>query len=270
MKKGYWLSLIISAVFFIFGLWTMSDYGINWDAPFRMMRGQAIIEFLLTGKEEYGRTDEVSPVLIKPGESISHYNNSASEGLKMMKGDKYLSGQMGTNNRLSYYRSDIWGSGFTLNYDPGHLPLIDELAALSNRILFEKMRLIDDIESYQLVYLLLSAAGVFLAGELAYEITKSNLAAAVSSLSLGFSPYFMAEAHINMKDPVQASFFTGAIFAMYMWVKSGGNVQIKRGLFWFGLLIMFTALALATKWNIVFFAYYCDPLAVDNSGNRRI
>ena len=74
-----------------------------------------------------------------------------------------------------------------------------------------------DIESYQLVSLLISALGVFIVAVFAIEISGSLLAGVVAGLALGLLPLFWAESHINLKDPEQAVFFTGAVWSFWHW-----------------------------------------------------
>src|SRR3989344_4804940 len=45
------LSLIIFLLYFIFGLLTISDYGISWDEPEHYHRGQAYLHYFLTGEK---------------------------------------------------------------------------------------------------------------------------------------------------------------------------------------------------------------------------
>src|SRR3989344_4228074 len=79
MKK-YLLPLILSLAFFIIGIFTLSDYGINWDSPLHMLRGQAYAHFFLTGKDSYGLPEGVSPNLVAPpGFKVSRYYFASSE-----------------------------------------------------------------------------------------------------------------------------------------------------------------------------------------------
>ena len=42
------LASIFALSFLVIGLFTQKDYGINWDQPLRMLRGQAYTHFFLT------------------------------------------------------------------------------------------------------------------------------------------------------------------------------------------------------------------------------
>ncbi len=79
MRK-YKVSLLLSLVFLMIGILTLSDYGINWDAPVRMMRGQAFAHYLLTGNTTYNQTNRISPYLIAADEFATRYDFLEGEG----------------------------------------------------------------------------------------------------------------------------------------------------------------------------------------------
>ncbi|MBI2039469.1 glycosyltransferase family 39 protein [Candidatus Microgenomates bacterium] len=256
----YFLPISLSLVFLIVGIFTISDYGINWDAPIHMMRGQAFANFYLTGQKTYNLPTNYSPNIIKPGEIASRYYYIPVEDTKpigplpqrLLLKKEFDNVQKQRDGKLSYYQSEIWNGELWLRYDTPHLPLVDTLSAISNRLFWGKLGWFGDIESYQLVYILISSLGIFIVSLFTYEITHSFLASAVAGLSLGLFPIFFAESHINMKDPAQAVFFLGSIWAFWHWVRS-------RHLRWWGLFCLFVALALATKWNIVFLPLILIP-----------
>ena len=249
----YFLPILLSLAFFIAGLLTLSDYGINWDAPVHMMRGQAYAHFYLTGQRTYNLPEDYSPMIIRPGEIASRYYFIPEERWTPIGPlPQRPLFQKQTDEKLSFYQSEIWNGEYWLKYDQPHLPLIDTLSAFSNRFFWGVLGWLGDIESYQLVYVLISALGVFIVSLFAYELSGFYLASAVAGLSLALFPIFFTESHINMKDPSQAVFFMGSIWAFWHWVKED---KLK----WFGMFIAFIALALATKWNIVFLPLILIP-----------
>ncbi|MBI2039471.1 phospholipid carrier-dependent glycosyltransferase [Candidatus Microgenomates bacterium] len=277
--RQIFIPLVIAIAFLIVGVLTLSHYGINWDAPIHMMRGQAFLHYFLTGKTSYDLGKRTSPMLVGPKDYASRYYLGDTEYIAppfpkqpvslperpLIKAE--FEDQLAKlGKRVSFYQYDGWGGEFWLNFDGGHPPLIDILAALSNRFFYGWLGVLGDIESYQLIYILISALGVFLAALFTYEISGSYLASLAAGLSLAFHPFYFAESHINMKDPSQAVFFMGAIWAFYLWVKEGRSFDYAQdrsgrwgGLGRFGVFIIFVALALATKWNIVFLPFILIP-----------
>lgn len=259
MKK-YLLAAGLALIFFTVQVFTLSDYGINWDAPFRMLRGRAYLHYFLTGRSTFNKDTKISPVLIKPNEYASYFTLSAFETGEVspvvlpdrpLPHAEYLKTQK--VQRSSFYKDDSWDDITLREFDGGHPPLVDLLAGLSNKILFAILGWIGDIQSYQIVYCLISSIGVFLTTlfsfEIVFEVTKRKstafIGALVSGLALSMFPLFFSEAHFNMKDPLQASFLVGAVWSFWHYVKEN---RVK----WFILLVIFTALCLGVKWNIIF------------------
>ena len=61
----FFLSCLLSFLFFIFGLATLADYGINWDAPSHLSRGQAFLYYYLTGEKNYSGLKDLNLYLEK-------------------------------------------------------------------------------------------------------------------------------------------------------------------------------------------------------------
>lgn len=261
----YFLPTLLSIVFLIVGILTLSDYGINWDGPVHMMRGQAFAHFYLTGQNSYGLSPRLSPMIIKPGEIASRYYYIPEERDKpidslperpLFKAEfENLQKKFG---RISFYQDDTWGGKYFIANDQPHLPLIDILSAFSNRLFYGFLGILGDIESYQLVYLVICSLGVFIVSLFAYEITRSFWASLIAGIALALFPLYFAEAHLNAKDPEVAVFFLGSIWAFYHWVK-GDKLGRLGVLGWFGMFIMFVAFSLATKWNIIFLPFILIP-----------
>ena len=259
MKK-YFTAFLVASAFFLAGVFTLSAYGLNWDTPYRLLRGQAFVPFFSTGQTSYKNEDtRTSPFLIKPGEFLSRINFLSGEGPKPAKLSErplprleYKEYEQGS--RTSFYKHSAWDPKYYLSgEEPGHLPLPEEGAAFFNRLFWGELGWFGDIESHQLFFVLISSLGIFIVSIFAFQITHSIgsgqagswLAAVVAGLSLGLYPLFFSESHFNLKDPLQASFFAGSVWTFWNWVRSG-----KLG--WFAGFGVFVALALAIKWNIGF------------------
>ncbi|MBI2020026.1 glycosyltransferase family 39 protein [Candidatus Daviesbacteria bacterium] len=261
--KQFFLPLLLSLAFLMVGILTLSDYGINWDAPIRMLRGQAYLYLFLTGQKTYGEPERISPLLLKPGEYAARYNFLDTPGgvgrpvelpNRPLPRLEFENAKDDLGERRSFYQHEAWNGAAAISvYDePGHLPLSDILSALTNKIFYQKLGLFGDIESFQLFYIFISALGIFLVSLFTYQITNSYFAAFVAGLSLALYPLFITEAHVNMKDPLQATFFTGSIWSFWHWVKSS---KFR----WFLVFTAFVAGALGIKWNIIFLPFILIP-----------
>lgn len=255
-----WLPFLLSVAWFFVNVATLSHYGINWDAPMQMMRGQAFAHLFLDGTYPYDVPQRPSSMLIGPDEFASRYYFLPAERGRRVTRSGDPSVQETHRNimeqrakRISFYRDPTWNSAYFVNNDgAGHMPLVDILSAFSNRLLYEHFGVFGDIESYQLLYLLGSAVGMFIVTRFAIDITGSLFSGLVAGLSLGMFPLFIAESHINMKDPWQASMVVGFVWALWQYVQT-------RRTRWFVGLALFLSLALGVKWNIGIFPV---PLAL--------
>lgn len=166
---------IFAAVFFIISFLTLRDYGINWDEPVHFMRGQAYLNFFLTGQTRY--PDDLG-------------------------------------NRPSQFQNRSYSTEYLLKEDSGHPPANGILAALSNFIFYQKLNILGDIDSYHLFNILSGTLLVLVVGLFAYE-GLGLFAALIASLSLAMYPLFFSETHFNIKDPSEAAFFGLTIYAFY-------------------------------------------------------
>lgn len=238
-QKKSLLPLVGSVVFFIISLFTIYDYGISWDEPIHFQRGQAYLHYFLTGQKHYTgipviaehvtRIEGLNEQDVNPGKTIVHSNES----------------------RRSYYQHDSLDGEYFLENDSGHPPLNGILAALSNKIFFQELGILGDVESYHLFNILAASILVFVVGAFAYE-TFGAWASAVSILVLSTYPLFFAESHFNIKDPPEAAFFG---LTIYLFWKS------VVGRSWKYLLAASIAcgFALGTKFNIVFLPFIVIP-----------
>ena len=133
-----------------------------------------------------------------------------------------------------------------------HLSLFDTLSAFSNRLFYQRLGWIGDIESYHLIPLLFSSLGIFIVTLFARELTGNWLAGAAGGLSLGLFPLFFADSHMNMKDPIAASLFAGVVWSLWHWTRSN---SIK----WFIVMTIFVAFSLGGKWSIMTIPFIALP-----------
>lgn len=252
-NNKYILGFILSLIFFISGLLTLKDYGINWDAPFRMLRGSLYASIYLqqTPNNGFGK----SPIYIQPGEFASRYDFLDGEEGHLIDSQTDFSLKQEfekneqTKKRLSFYDNSTLAKQFFLDYfPPGHPPFIDVLAAFSNKLFYGYLNILGDIESYQLVYILISAIGIFIVTVFAYEITGSIVLATTAGLAFFLNPLFFSESHFNMKDPLQAALFAGAIWSFWHWIKEN---KIR----WALIFGVFVSISLNIKWNIIFLPF---------------
>lgn len=252
---------VLAGVFSIVAIATIGDYGMNWDEPARLLRGQTFVQFYLTGSPLFHLPDRTPPNLIKPKEYITRYDFLAEEGpnrailpARPRPQSEFLDMLASLGRRVSYYQHDVWAKYFIM-YDQneaGHLPLPEILGSLSNRILYQAWGVMPDIESYHIPYVLLSAVGVFVVTAFTFDITGSWVAAVIGGLSLVLFPHFFGSAHLNMKDPEIAALFAGSVWTFWKWVRDNKRRWMVG--FW-----IFFMLSLAVKWNTAFLPFMLVP-----------
>lgn len=175
-------ALVVFLGFFLIGLVTLSDYGINWDEPDHFTRGQAYLHYFLTGKKDYQSLKTNPPP------------------------------------RRSAYQIDYLDASWWMQNDSGHPPFNDILAAFSNYIFYQKLGILRDVESYNLFILLVSSLLVGLVFWWAAQ-EYGIFAGIIACLSLALYPLFLAESHFDIKDPVETFFFALTIYGFYQGVE---------------------------------------------------
>lgn len=211
-------AILIGGLFFLIGLITIGDYGISWDEPEHLRRGQAYLWYFLTGKLDY---NDLPPYDLKKAQTDPQYHA-----------------------RSFYQQLQFYSGAHPLKVDRGHPPLADILASFFNYLFYQKLGLMGDIESYHLFYILVSAILVgliFFIGADSFGLGSGLFA----SLFLATYPLFFAESHFNIKDPTEAAFF--ALTLYFFWK---GMVQRKSLLVI--LSSVFAGVALGIKFNILF------------------
>src|SRR4030065_1463443 len=130
------IAFLLSLVFFTLGLVTLPDYGINWDTINHLPRGQAYLNYFLTGSRDYSNLIEDSP------ENNWYWQNPKSLSIDT----NLLKDQV---PRRSMYQSYATPFSYFIVKDGGHPPISDIISAIFNRVLFGQLRIIIDIDSYR-------------------------------------------------------------------------------------------------------------------------
>ncbi len=224
------ISFILGFIFLIVGIFTLKDYGINWDTINHLTRGQAYLHYFLTGNKSYSDLPKFVSYFQDPTKILpmttqvrSFYQNSEADFKWMMQYDGY-----------------------------GHPPLSDILSSFFNLVLFQKLRLINDIDAYHVYGVFLAAALVSL---VFYWISKvyGKIAGLVASLSLAIYPLLWSEMHFNTeKDVPETVYWSFFIFTIWKGIT-------EKKIRWMLLSGIFFGLALGTKFNILFSSLVIIP-----------
>lgn len=231
VHKATWIACICAFLFLYVGIMTVSHYNINWDEPDHFVRGQAYLHFFLTGKKTYADLPQ-----------FEEFQRAVHGNMRE---------HLANFPRYSIYQSSALDATYHLANDNGHPPLNGILASVTNYVLYQRLGLVGDVESYHLFILFLSALLVFL---VAFWVARDHgvFAGFVSSLSLVLSPLFLSESHNNIKDPVETAFFAFFLFFFYK------AVTEKRWQWIIGAGIA-AGFALGTKFNIFFAPFIVGP-----------
>lgn len=218
------LAIVLSAIFFIFGIFTLNNYGVSWDEPTHFKRGQGYLWFLLTGDNDYHR--------LPPYDLSSAQNNP-----------KY--------HQRSIYQSDLHNAAFYRAIDGTHPPLADILASVTNMVFYQSLGWVGDIESYHLFEIFVASVAVGILFLFVLEGFGPR-AAFFSTILFTTYPIFWAEAHFNIKDPIETSWIILTLF--FLW--KGISTQSARLLL---LSSVFAGFALSTKFNAIFLPFIVFP-----------
>lgn len=236
-------AIIFSVIFFIVGLLTLPHYGINWDTINHLPRGQVYLHYFLTGKKDFSDL----PKVFFEGQNLGKWYWQKPESLLIdtdIPGNKF--------NRISIYQLSGVNFEFFMDKDVGHPPLSDILSAAFNLALFQKLGLINDIDSYRVYGVFLAAS---LVGLIFLWVSKvyGNFAGFIAILSLSLYPLFWSEMHFNTeKDIPEAIYWGFLLFSVWKGV-TGRNWK------WFVSSGIFFGLALGTKFNVVFIPFVILP-----------
>lgn len=259
-------ALTVSLIVFLILFLTLKDYGMHEDSPFHFLRGQAYLQEILTGEPQFKNIPKLnSPVLLSPNQRISTYKFNASEEINaplrsvgiigddentLQKNFIDLNNQLGTKN--SFYKHNGWTVNYWDTIPNSHPAISDMNMAFFNRVFYEGFRVVGDVEGYHLYLIFVSILDIFFIFYFCQRVFGLRTAI-FSTLSLVLYPFYFAESHFNIKDPVQMSFFTIAIISFYFWVTN--NLSKK----WYSIFIGAVFFALGTKWNIVFIPFIILP-----------
>jgi len=193
--KDYKVVLLVPVLFFIISLSTNGDYGISWDEPIHFHRGQAYLNYFLTG-----------------GETV-----------------------FSEDRQISYYQSnDLAAEWFLRGNDGGHPPLNDILAASTNYVFYQKLGILGDIEAHHLFNIIASSLLVLIVAIFAHQ-TYGVFASVIAALAMATYPLFFAESHFNIKDPPETAFFAGAIWAFWNSLEKGSAKWLILSSLFFGV-----------------------------------
>lgn len=222
-------TIIISIAFFLLALFTLPHYGINWDTINHLPRGQGYLHYFLTGNRDYSDMPRW----------FSYYQDPQSLTINT---DIPLTPE----SRRSIYQNQVIDFNWLIiNDGNGHPPLSGILSSLFNFVLFQQLGLINDIDSYRVYGVFLSACLV----GLVYWWTKKvygRFAGLIATLSLAVYPLFFSELHFNTeKDLPETVYWSFLMFAVWK------GVSTKS---WKWILVsgIFFGLALGTKFNVLF------------------
>lgn len=236
-------TLGIGVVYFILGLITLPHYGINWDTVNHLPRGQAYLHYFLTGKQDYSDLPKYFADWFDLKQWYWQNPSSLFIDTNIPKSDV---------PQRSMYQINGAPFSYFINHDGGHPPLSDIFSSIFNRILFGKLRLINDIDSYRVYGVFLSAC---LVGLLYYWLSKTygRIAGFFASLSLSLYPLFWAESHFNTeKDIPETVFWSFFLYSVWKGVR-------EKSPKWILLSGIFFGLALGTKFNILFSIFVIIP-----------
>lgn len=233
------MAFILAGIFFIVGVFTLPDYGINWDTINHLPRGQAYLHYFLTGQKDYKDLPTNKAYWQKPENLFIDASIPKNESMKR-----------------SYYQIDGMNFIWWQQYDGvGHPPLSDILSSFFNYILFTKLGLINDIDAYRIYAIFLAAS---LVGLIFFWISGiyGKFAGFISSLSLALYPLFWSEAHFNNEKDIPETVFW-SFFIFFIWkglISKNWKLILVSGIF--------LGLAMGTKFNILFVPFVILPWVI--------
>ena len=237
-------ALILAMLFFIIALMTLPHYGVNWDTINHLPRGQAYLNYLLTGKQDFSN----KPSFFNEWQNTQEWYWQDPDSLFVKT--NIPKSQIPSR---SMYEIDALNFQYYISTDgDGHPPLSDILSSVFNQVLFQKLKLINDIDSYRVYGVVLAAALVGLLGW--WTSTRFGFfAGIIASLSLALYPLFWSESHFNTeKDIPEAVYWSFMLFCSWQGLH-------KRSIRWILASGVFFGLALGTKFNIVFSVFVLLP-----------
>ena len=252
------LVFLVPIVFLAAALFTLSDYGINWDAPSHLLRGHTYLHYYLTGRKDYTDQDlwnlfreKEAAVRIKTAQdSVPRYR------LYFQKVDTiFFNPDIPKKEipRVSMYQDADKDIKFVMaHYDYGHPHISDVSSAVFNFVLFQKLGLLNDVDSYRVYGVLLSS---LLVGLVFWWTASSygKFSGVIAALSLSLYPLFWSESHFNNeKDIPETVFYTFMLFSFWKGITA-------KSWKWIIVSGIFFGLALGTKFNVLFSIFVILP-----------
>ena len=242
-RKKYVQFLLILAIPTIslgIAIWSLDHYGTNWDEPYHYRRGQAFLHYFLTGKKTYEGLPKYPPL---KGDSDNPNFRNAQENFEKVQANPQLASP---DFRRSFYQDDSWNGEYFIDIESpyGHPPLNDIFASLFNRIFYQKLNMLGDLESYRFFIIIIVSLAAFAMAVFIWR-EFGPIESIFTSLAFASYPLILAEQHFNIKDPVETAFYTLTIISVYLSIR-------KAKLVWLLAAAIFFGLALSTKFNILF------------------
>lgn len=257
-RKAMLLAIFIQVAFFAISLFTLSHYSINWDAPSHLQRGQAYLHYYLTGKSDYTDLEEWNLYREKEEEVKIRTAESAAPRYRLYHQDTgtiFFSADIPKSEipRISIYQNTGLDLNYiAANYNYGHPHISDVLSSVFNLVLFQKLGLINDVDSYRVYGVLLAAS---LVGLVFWWTAQSygKFAGLVAAVALSTYPLFWAESHFNTeKDIPQAVYYSFLLFSVWRGV-------VSKSWKWILAAGVFFGLAVGTKFNVLFSLFIIAP-----------
>lgn len=232
--------LIVPVASLIIAMLTLSHYGINWDEPYHYRRGQAYLHYFLTGEKSYKGMSKYPP--LKGTSDSGDFRNSDKLFEEVQKNPSLSNPSF----RRSYYQDDAWNGEYFIDVESayGHPALNGIAASLSNYILYQKLGVLGDLESYHFYIILTISFMTFFVAIFMWK-KYGFLESVVSSLALSTYPLLIGDQHFNIKDPIETVFYTITIISFYLGITKSNFKWLLTSAFFFGF-------ALSVKFNIVF------------------